>query len=184
MNIVLILFTSLIVFIGIRLVFVFLYWILQKMFRLSGDNLKFDFGMSVGFYGVYIQSFLGAVLGVAKNNELNNTEWYFVYTFIGIVSMLWCYFSWDMRLRALPKFGLNDKQVVIKKITVFALVMFFSFINGYADMCEEFNMHEMFPEIKVLNSTMIVGVIAFDRFLNQIANYKKLKQEEKKGNCN
>ncbi len=178
MNIVIILVASLLVFIGIRTFLIFLYWLLGKIFKASDGNLKFDLGMSIAFYCMYMQGFLGATMGVTKSNELSSAEWYFVYTFIGIISMLWCYFSWDLKFKAKPRFGLNDKQVVIKKISVFALVMIISFINGYGTMCKEFYGEDMFPEIRVLNATMIVGIIAFDRCLNQIANYQKLKLQE------
>ena len=44
---------------------------------------------------------------------------------------------------------------------------------------EEFYEKSLFPEIRVMNATMIIGIIAFDRLLNQIANYRKLKLQEK-----
>lgn len=178
MNIAIILVTSLIVFMFSRLFFIFLYWILGKLFKTSTDNVKFDLGMSIAYYFIYIQAFLGASLGVAKNIELSYAEWYFICTFIGISSMLWCYFSWDMKFKAKPIFGLNDKQVIAKKITVFAVVMIISFVNGYGTMCKDYFGKELFPEIKILNATMIVGIIAFDRLLNQVANYKKIKLQE------
>lgn len=179
MNIAIILLTSLIVFAGFRFFFIFLYWILGKIFKVSTDSMKFDLGMSIAFCLMYIQGFLGAVMGVTKVNELNDAEWYFTYTFIGITLMLWCYFSWDMKLKAKPIFGLNDKQIIIKKIVVFALVMIISFVNGYDTMHKEFYGKNVFPEIRVLNATMIVGVIAFDRLLNQVVNYQKLRLKER-----
>lgn len=178
MNIAIILLVSLIVFWGIRLVLIFLYWVIQKIFKLSEGNMSFDLGISIFFYIMYIQAFLGSVLGVSRNSELSNMEWYFVYTFIGIISMLWCYFSWDLRLKAKPKLGLNDKQVIVKKIVVFALVMVISIINGYDAMCKEFSGENDFWGIRVLNSTMIVGIIAFDRVLNQVVNYLKIYKQE------
>lgn len=178
MNIAIVLLTSLIVFVGIRLFLIFLYWILQKAFKDSTDCMKFEPIISIVFCLMYIQIFLVAVSDVSVNNKLSNAEWYFVYAFIGISLILWCYFNWDMKLKAKPVFGLNEKQIIIKKIFVFALVMIISFVNGYDTMYKEFYGKNVFPEIRVLNATMIVGVIAFDRVLNQVVNYKKLRLQE------
>ena len=178
MNIIIILVTSLMVFVVFRLFFIFLYWILGKIFKTSANSAKFGLCMSIAFYLMYIETFLGAVLEVAKNNELNNAEWYFVYTFIGISSMLWCYFSWDLKLKAKPQFAKQEIQMILKKIIVFGAVMMFSFYQGYTQLAVKFG--ESFEAEKELlvtltNITIIPGIIALDRVLNQISNYMKKK---------
>jgi hypothetical protein len=181
MNIVIILGTSLIVFVGIRLFLIFLYWILKKIFKASADSEKFDLVMSIAFCLIYIQTFLGVVSGVIKNNELSNAEWYFVYTFIGISLMLWCYFSWDLKLKAKPQFATHEIQMIVKKIIVFFVVMIFSFYQGYTQLTVKFggNLEEEKELLVTLtNITIVPGIIALDRVLSQISNYLKKKREE------
>lgn len=182
MNIAIILTVSLIVFVGFRLFFILLYWILGKLLKLSADTIKFDFFMSIAFYILYIQGFLGAVSGVTKNNELSNAEWYFVYTFIGMSSMIWCYFSWELKWKAKPQFAREKIQMIVKKIIVFFLVMTFAFYQGYTQLDENLG-GDINEEKKLLitltNITIIPGVIAFDRVLNQISNYLKEKENNK-----
>lgn len=180
MNIVIILGASLIVFVGIRLFFIFVYWILKKIFKASSDNEKFDLCMSIAFCLMYIQTFLGAVSGVTKNNELSNAEWYFAYTFIGISLMLWCYFSWDLKLKAKPQFATQEIQMIVKKILVFLAVMIFAFYQGYTQLTVKFGAtleEEKELLVTLTNITIVPGVIALDRVLNQISNYLKKKRE-------
>lgn len=179
MNIVIILLVSLIVFIVSRMFFAFVYWLLAKILKLGTYNMGFDLLLSIGFYCVYVQTFLGAVQGVTNNNELSIAEWYFVYTFIGISSMIWCYFSWELKWKAKPQFAKEKMQMVVKKIIVFALVMLFAFYNGYTQLNDNFG-GEINEEknllITLTNITIIPGIIAFDRVLNQISIFIEMKK--------
>ncbi len=180
MNFIIILVTSLIVFAIFRLFFIGLFWVLNKIFKTPENSIKFDLGLSIGFYLMYIQGFLGAVQGVSDNNKLSNVEWYFVLTFIGIISILWCYFSWEFKFKAKPQFAKYNIQMIIKKIIVFSLVMIFVLWQGYIQLDKKFggNSNEEKEMLMSLASTTIVsGIIAFDRVLNQISNYFKEKNK-------
>lgn len=182
MNIAIILATSLMVFAGFRLLFIFLSWALNKLFASISDNTKFDLIMSIAFFFMFIQCFLGAVQGVTKNNELSNAEWYFVYTFVGISAMIWCYFSWELKVKARPQFAKEKTQMIVKKILVFAVVMAFAFYHGYTQLNEKFG-GGLDEDKKVLitltNVTIIPGIIAFDRVLNQMSAYLNEKNIKK-----
>lgn len=174
MNLIIILFVSLLVLIALRYFFIGLYYAISKLLKLSGNNVKFDLVLSISFFCIYLEAFLGAVGGVLKGHSLSNLEWYFVYTCMGIASMFWCYFSWDLRLKAMPKFGANDKQTIVKKIVVFLFVMIFSFCYGYENANKIFMGEDVDALIALTNVTIIPGIIALDRVFNQIANWKKL----------
>lgn len=175
MNLLLILIASLITFLVIRVCFIGLYWILCKLFK-STNNIKFDLIISFLFLIGFIQAFIGATEGVFINRYLSNLEWYFVYTFIGVSMILWCYFSWEFKWNAIPKFGINSKHIIIKKIIVFTFVMIFSFYYGYVNLNKVINGSELDVFIVVTNITIIPGIIAFDRVLNQISVLKKHKE--------
>lgn len=179
MNIAIILLASLIVFIASRMFFVFVYWFLAKIFKLRTYNMEFDLLLSIAFYAAYVQTFLGAVQGVANNNELSIAEWYFVYTFIGISAMIWCYSSWELKWKAKPQFAKEKMQVVVKKVIVFTLVMLFAFYNGYTQLNDNFGggiNEEKSLLITLTNITIIPGIIAFDRVLNQISIFVEMKK--------
>lgn len=182
MSIAIILASSLIVLIVVRMIMILLYWILGKIFKSSKDVMKFDLVMSVAFYIIYIQGFLGTAQGILQNNKLSNAEWYFIYTFIGISSIIWCYFSWDLKWKARPQFAKVEIPMIIKKIIVFFLVMVFAFYYGYTQLNENFG-GSIDEEEKLLatltNITIISGIIAFDRVLNQVSNYLKVREANK-----
>lgn len=179
MNITIILLTSLVIFIVIRMLFILLNWVLGKILKLTTYSVGFDLLISIAFYMLYVLIFLSAVQGVSNKIELNNAEWYFVYTFIGISSMIWCYFSWELELKAKPQFAKEKVHVTVKKIVVFAFVMLFTFYSGYTQLNK--NLGGGIDEqkellITVTNITIISGIIAFDRVLNQISTYIEMKK--------
>lgn len=172
MNIILILFSSLITFEGMRILFIGIYYVMCKIFKAS-NNMKFSLAMSIFFLLGYIQAFLGATEGVAKQRTFSNLEEYIIYTLIGISMMLWCYFSWDFKFKSFPKFGINNKQIIIKKILVFTFIMIFSFYYGYENLIKIINKKEIDIFIAITNITIVPGIIALDRVLNQIVALKK-----------
>lgn len=122
-----------------------------------------------------MQAFLGAIEGVLKNNNFSNLEWYIIYTFIGISLMLWCYFSWDFKLKSIPRFGVDNVFITIKKSFVFICVMTFSFYYGYKTLNKAIVGEEIDIVTSITNATIVPGIIAFDRVLNQIMVLKKRK---------
>lgn len=171
MNIFIVLFSSILVLILLRIIFIGLYFVLSKIFK-ANNNMKFDLGLSIFFLLGYIQALLGAMQGVSNVNELSNLEWYILYTFIGISMMLWCYFNWDFQFKSIPKLAINKKQMTIKKIIVFILVMLFSFYYGYKTLDKAVIGEEIDLLITITNATIIPGIIAFDRVLNQIISLR------------
>jgi len=184
MNFTIIIGTSVIMLLVVRIMVVLLYGCLKKVFKLPDSSMGFNLILSIAFYIMYLQGFLGAVEGVMGKNNITNLEWYLIYTFMGISAMLWCYFSWDIGWKVKPQFAKEGFYVPIKKVIVFSTVMVFVFYHGYTQLNTNFG--GSFDEEKqmltmVVNITMISGIIAFDRVLNQIAIIcKKWKENKKK----
>ncbi len=175
MNIVIIVFISLIVFVLVRFSLVALSLLIGRIFKVPENKIGFHLAISVLFYFLYVTLFLVFVIVISDNRSFSNAEWYFVYAFIGISAILWCYFSWEMKFRALPKFGGNDSATIIKKILVYAFVMVFSFYHGYSILNEKFSGQNVDLLTTIVNITVIPGVIALDRLLNQFKNLQSKK---------
>jgi hypothetical protein len=134
-----------------------------KTSTLTSD--KFDLGMSVAFLIIYLQSYIGAIQVVDK--RLSDLDWYILFTLIGIIGILWCYFKWDLKINSYPKFNPNKQQIAIKKIIVFLGVMAFSFCFGYNYIEHNVGGKEIDISLQLINVTTISGIIAFDRVINQ-----------------
>lgn len=172
--------TSVIVFLIFRITILLLYSGIQKVFKLTDSNLKFSVLLSSAIFLIYIQGFLGAVQGVMGNTNITNLEWYLIYTFIGTSAMIWCYFNWELKWGARPQFAKEEHQMIIKKIIVFFAVMVFAFYQGYTQLEANFGGNQGAEKellVMVTNITIIPGIIALDRVLNQISIYLKKKRE-------
>ena len=179
MNFVIILATSLIVFILFRLIMSRVYCLIKKLLKSHEDSVGFSLSLSVVFFILYLQGYLGAIQGVMRNTELTNLEWYLVYTSIGMIAMLWCYFSWSFERGTKPQFSKNDFQTSAKKILVYLALMLFVFYQTYTQLNTSFGgtlEEEKELLVKVLNITIVPGIIAMYRVLNQINNLIKIKK--------
>lgn len=152
-----------------------------KLFKLRDSNMGFNLPLSIAFFTIYLQGFLTAIKGIVGVTEITNLEWYMIYTFIGIAAILWCYFSWSFEWKAKPQFAKKDSQMIVKKIIVFSALTLFVFCQGYNQLNMNFGENldkEKEMLFKVVNITMVPGIIALDRVLNQINNYIKKKKEK------
>ena len=132
MNFVIILATSLIVFILFRLIMSRVYCLIKKLLKSHEDSIGFSLSLSVVFFILYLQGYLGAIQGVMRNTELTNLEWYLVYTSIGMIAMLWCYFSWSFERGTKPQFSkkwLSNKCKENTRISCINVVCFLSDIH-------------------------------------------------------
>lgn len=172
MNLLKIFSTSFLYFFAFRCGILGLSLILCKLLKLPLNDTKFIFEemlLSIAFWFAYIYLYIWRVL---KQNNLSDIEWYIVCTFIGVSLITWCYFDWDYKLKAVPHFGTNSIQMIKKKIIVFIFVMAFSFFYGYATLNNVAGVKEIDIVATITNVTIISGIIAFDRVLNQIMNLK------------
>lgn len=137
-------------------------------------------GLFLGFWGISILMF-----GVPRQTDesLKNLAWYVVFTFFGVAAIIWCYFRWDFKWKAIPRFEDDKTVMALKKIIVFCVVMGFAFYHGYEQMDAIFKGKNADDILKVYNVTIISGMIALDRVLNQVSsvcNGMKDKEEEQK----
>ncbi len=188
MKIVSILIMSLALFCVIRIIMIWIYMIIEKKYRVKDNEEKFDLCFSFCFYGIYLCCYFNAAENVSTIYKLSNLEWYIIYTYIGILSVVWCYFSWRLKWKARPQFVKNERELILKKIIVFLAVMIEAFAYGYIQLNQKFS--DTFVEddkillMAIVNITIIPGIIAFDRVLNQIKLYINLKEKNSAENSN
>lgn len=179
-----------------RILFVFLY----KLGEVKAENKekttnKFIAVMnllnpimySLGCLGVFLALWGIAVImfGVPRKTDdsLKNLIWYVIFTFFGVVSIIWCYFRWDFKWKAKIRFEDDKTVMALKKIIVFGVVMGFAFYHGYKQMDAIFNDAKIDSTLTIYNVTLISGIIALDRVLNQVSSvYKDWKDKLKEQN--
>ncbi len=119
---------------------------------------------------IFIFLFLyGSTVEAATNLwTIGNFEWYLIFMFIGITCVLWIYFKWEFT-KFFPRIDVNNKEILaVKKIIIFTIVMLLSFIYGYAQILKIAVGKEIEPLTLVANYTIIPGIIALDRVMNQV----------------
>ena len=89
MKIVSILIMSLALFCVIRIIMIWIYMIIEKKYRVKDNEEKFDLCFSFCFYGIYLCCYFNAAENVSTIYKLSNLEWYIIYTYIGILSVVW-----------------------------------------------------------------------------------------------
>lgn len=168
-NFIIIILTSLIVFVLFRMVLLLIYAGLKRVIKgAQCVEENFSLSLSVSFFLVYIQGFIGAVEGVTLKQQLTNLEWYFVYVCMGIIAVIWCYCKWTLTLKERPRINRDKRQVALKKVIIFSCVMAFSFVVGFNQMKNILYGYEVDTLLLFVNVTIIPGVIALDRVMNQI----------------
>ena len=189
MKIVIILMMSLALFCVIRAITILLYMLIEKKYKVKDDGEKFELILSICFYWIYIFCFLVAAKNVSTIYKLSNLEWYIIYTYIGMISVVWCYFSWRLKWNARPQFAKNEKEMILKKIIVFLGVMILSFAYGYIQLNQKFSSDNTAEDANILlmaivNITIIPEIIALDRVINQIKLYINSKEKNSAKPCN
>jgi len=177
MNFAIILLPSLIALVITRIPFTLIYNS-QKEEQKPFERILLSFGI-LGSYIVIWAVIVQLYMNVKQVDD--NLLWYCIFTYFGVVSIIWCYLRWDLKWKAIPKFEENKMLVALKKTVVFVIVMLFAFYHGYKQMDAAFRNLKVDDVLVVYNVTMISGIIALDRVLNQIAIvYNEWKEKQKK----
>lgn len=157
-----------VMFILTRILLILLSKILLLVFKEINQNpVERDFGMSMVFLLMYVSFYVKAMEVINKTNIIGNFDWYLIYTFIGITCVLWIYFKWEFSM-FVPRIELDKKTLAIKKIVIFTIVMLTSFCYGYAQILKITDGKEIEALTLVANYTIIPGIIALDRVMNQV----------------
>lgn len=141
-----------------------------------------DVVLSFGILGVFILVWSLIVSKyLIKNQVDNNFVWYCIFSFFGISATIWCYLRWDLRWKAKPKFEEEKDIIALKKMFVFTIVMLFAFYHGYKQMDAIFKDVKVDSTLTLYNVTIVSGIIALDRVLNQVTivynEWEKKKKE-------
>lgn len=128
---------------------------------------------SIAFWMFYILIFGVMAKGIIPINDGNLIEWYGVFCFWGIASIIWCYFDWELKWNAIPTMSCSDKKVSYKKIIVYVIAMIITLVYGYSNVNKILNNQDIDIFIAIVNATILPSIIAVDRILNQIHTFKK-----------
>lgn len=93
---------------------------------------------------------------------------YLLMTVYGIFAVLWAYLSWDMDHWFRPITFAKNKDVVIKKGVIFAVVLVGVFVFGYYQTLSYARKIAVNPLFSITNLSIFAIIIAFDRVINQI----------------
>ncbi|MGE4214912.1 MAG: hypothetical protein AB7E42_09065 [Anaerotignaceae bacterium] len=179
MNIFLVIVLSVIMFMVFKFFMVVLEMFLSKFYKVENkSDVKFSLVLSIVFLLMYSALFIMAVEFFNHRNKFNDLEWYIVYTVIGIYTILWCYFKWKSNLQSIPVLNDNNQEIALKKSLLFFLIMIFSFYYGYSQIEKIVSGKEIDMSLTIASVTIVSGIIALDRVLNQVQTlvifYKEL----------
>lgn len=179
MNFVVIILASLVALAITRIPFILLFNS-QKELHKAFERVLLSFGM----LGIFIVIWSVIVAKYMSTKQvINNLVWYCIFTFFGIAAIIWCYFRWDLKWKAKPELETEKIILALKKTFVFTLVMIFAFYHGYRQMDAAFKQIKVDSNLTVYNVTLISGIIALDRVLNQATTaYKEWKTIHKSKN--
>lgn len=171
-----VLFVSVVLLVLCRFIYILiggvLYRLISKLYNkvvsLKTKDKSTRFTMSLMSIGVYLMLFFFTIDKFMV--EPNYIDVYLLYTFMGILAVIWCYFKWDLSWKALPKFDIDSDIVSAKKAVIFFLVTVFVFGYGYQQSQNIFFNKKLGVSMVLFNATVIPGLLALDRLLAQISN--------------
>lgn len=106
---------------------------------------------------------------LATRYPIDNLVFYISFCLIGVFCVIWCYFSWDIEhIFVMPRKA-KEEERKIKKIVIYTLIFIFVMCQGYFQ-----TLHALDPSVEVnvlfqvTNYSIVVGIIALDRIMNQI----------------
>lgn len=102
---------------------------------------------------------------------------YLLMTIYGIFAVLWAYMSWDMDHWFRPITFAKNKDVIIKKGVIFAVVLIGVFTFGYYQTLTYTGRVTMNPLLSITNISILAIIIAFDRVINQIYLHHSTKNK-------
>ena len=180
MNFAIILLVSLVAFLCTRILFTLVYTLLLNAQKESDKTFERVL-LSCVMLGTFIVIWSVTIYNcMIKKQVTDNLVWYVIFTFFGISAIIWCYFRWDLKWKAKPKLEEDKIVLALKKTLVFTLVMIFAFYHGYKQMDAIFKDVKADSTLTVYNVTLISGIIALDRVLNQATSaYKAWKEKQK-----
>lgn len=156
-----------------RLLFIGINVLGNYLYKSKDSNPFSGILFSIIFWLFYILIFGSVAQVVIPINDGNFLEWYYVFCFIGIASVIWCYFDWELKWKAIPTMTISEKKVSYKKIIVYVIAMIITLVYGYRNVNKILNNQEIDLFIAIINATILPSIIAVDRILNQIRNFKK-----------
>lgn len=161
------------VFFGLfKLLLVGIYKFIDKKCNCSSEGKrKFDLFGSCSMISVFVFMWLFSMEKVLVKFPLTDLEIYISFIVIGVICVIWCYFSWDAeRILVKPCVATREERR-IKRIIIYVLITIFVLVQGYYQTLHVMNpKYEIDKLFSIANNSVIVAVIALDRVMNQIFN--------------
>jgi hypothetical protein len=160
---------TIVVFVVLRVIIILMGKLVLKLNKVDeSDEKRWDFMESFSTYAIFISLYFAEIIIISHNIILSDLEWYIMYCIFGIVSIVWCYFSWDVNsIKSLP--GWSDTNgLKIKKAIVFFFIFVYVLVLGYNQTLNILDKTPVDPIFSIVNTTVVAAAIALDRFLNQI----------------
>lgn len=172
-NIIVMLLSALLLFILYKVFIIFLCkfinFIFGRIYKKAGNTqMSFSISLSIGVQVVFISIW---ILAISRGNVLGltNLQAYAALCITSFFSVFWCYFSWDIEhIFVLPRKA-KPTERRIKKIILYTLIYIFTVFQGYYQTMHAINKEsEISALLSVANYSIVVGIIALDRIMNQI----------------
>lgn len=160
-----------------RLLFIFLGHILTHLFNkdkhfYQEKELRISILLYVVFTFVYFRTLRSAL--TLEANVYG--EIYILYTIYGVFSVFWAYLHWGVTSWKEPLIFAPQRDNIIKKGILYAMVFIFALILGYHQTLSYSGIKEIDAMYSIANISVFTCIIALDRVMNQIYlnhNYKK-----------
>lgn len=169
-NIVIELLSALLVFMMLKIIIVIACKGTRKVLKIPEDKeMTYSFYLSVVIQVAFIMTWFQSIVAGSNLLELTNLEAYISLCLIGVFSVLWCYFSWDIEhIFVFPRKA-KPKERRAKKLLVYLLIYIFVVCQGYYQVLHAIDKnYEVNALLSVSYYSIVVGIIALDRIMNQL----------------
>lgn len=136
--------------------------------HVKGES-SFELTISIAAQVLFLSIWMITWTSLASKYSIDNLIFYISFCLIGVFCVIWCYFSWDIEhIFVMPRKA-KAKHKKIKKIVLYTLIFIFVMCQGYFQ-----TLHALDPTVEVnvlfqvTNYSIVVGIIALDRIMNQI----------------
>ncbi len=156
-----------VIFLIYKLLFILLTMGAIKVLRLKLSD-TFVLILSISLFYLFIFIYILTAATVEKKYGITLMEDYIAFCIIGLISVVWVYFSWSaIRLFARPRWA-TAEELRAKKITIYVSLLVFAFFIGFEQVNSVANGTKVDSLFSFTNYSIITIIIAMDRILNQI----------------
>lgn len=166
---------AMITFLVCKMIFVWVYKLANILLKNKDTHSrKYDFLFSASLQLLFICIWSSSVSWTIDKFGLSLIEEYISLCLLGMLCVVWCYFSWDAeRIFVRPCIAAKEERNS-KIIVLYLSVFVFEICYGYQQTLEAVGeLSKINPLYVITNSSIILAALALDRFLNQLVPEKE-----------